>query len=217
VAWAVWLALRRFGRLAISLQLLTASVCVTVVAYLLGPNALTAQSSREFAAVLPLGAALAGRVLASRLRRVRLQPALAAVLAIYLGGLVFYSTRPARPADNQALASWLASHRLYYGLTTDYWLANSTTVDSGGKVAARTVEVTGTGLQPNRWEIDRQWYWPSKHVASFVVLPNWGPASWRTTSNGEGLVHTFGEPVRAYILSGYTVLVWHRNLLTGIG
>ena len=217
VAWAVWLALRKFGRLAISLQLLTASVCLTVVAYLLGPNALTAQSSREFAAVLPLGAALAGRLLAGRLRRVRLEPALAAVLAIYLGGLVFYSTRPAKPADNQALASWLASHRLYYGLTTDYWLANSTTVDSGGQVAARTVEVTVTGLRPNPWEIDRHWYWPSAHVATFVVLPSSGPASWRTTSNGQGLVHTFGEPVRAYLLSGYTVLVWHRNLLTGMG
>jgi len=217
VAWAVWVALRRFGRLAISMQLLTVSVCVTLVAYLLGPNALNAQSSREIAAVLPFGAALAGRMLAGRLRRARLVPALAAMLAVYLGGLVFYSTRPSVPAANQALASWLTSHRLRYGLTTDYWNANSTTVDSGGTVAVRTVDVTDTGLQPNRWEIDRHWYWPSAHVATFVVLPSSGPASWRKTPNGAGLVHMFGQPIRVYALSGFTVLVWHRNLLTGMG
>jgi uncharacterized membrane protein len=199
------------------LQLLTASVCVTVVAYVLGPNALTAQSSREMAAVLPLGAALAGRMLAGRLRRMRLVPALAAVLAVYLGGLVFYSTRPAMPADNQALASWLVSHRLNYGLTTDYWLANSTTVDSGGRVALRTVEVYAGGLRPNPWEIDRHWYWPSAHVATFVVLPGSGPPSWRTTANGGGLVHLFGRPVRVHVLAGYTVLVWRGNLLTRRG
>ncbi|MBO0833406.1 MAG: hypothetical protein J2P29_15700, partial [Actinobacteria bacterium] len=116
VGWAVAAALRRFGRLVISMQLLTVSVCVTVLAYLLGPNALSGQSSREIASVLPLGAALAGRMLAGRIRRAQLVPAMAAVLAVYLGGLVFYATRPAAPAENQALAGWLSSHRLRYGL-----------------------------------------------------------------------------------------------------
>jgi len=217
VLWAVCAALRRLGRLAISVQLLTVSVCVTLLAYVLGPNALTAQSSREMAAVLPLGAALAGRMLAGRLRRVRLVPALAAVLAVYLGGLVFYATRPAVPADNQALASWLVSHRLRYGVTTDYWLGNSTTVDSGGQVAVRTVQVGGPGLQLNLWEIDRRWYSPRANVASFAVLPSSGSASWRQTPDGGALVHTFGSPVRVYVLSGYTVLVWHSNLLTHLG
>jgi hypothetical protein len=217
VLWAVCAALRRLGQLAISLQLLTVSVCVTVAAYVLGPNALTAQSSREMAAVLPLGAALAGRMLAGRLRRVHLAPALAAVLAVYLGGLVFYSTRPAVPADNQALASWLASHRLRYGLTTDYWLANSTTVDSGGTVALRQVQVVGAGLRPNPWEINLHWYSPRANVASFAVLPASGSVSWPQTPDGGALVHIFGRPVRVYVLPGYTVLVWHGNLLTRLG
>lgn len=221
VLWAVCAALRRFGRLAISLQLLAASVCVSVIAYLLGPNALNAQSSREFVAVLPLGAALAGRMLAGRLRRMRLMPGLAAVLAIYLGGLAFYSTRPAVPADNQALANWLVGHRMHYGLTPDYWLANSTTVDSGGKVAVRGIQVAGTGLQLNLWEINRRWYRPANNVATFAVLPGSdsgsGPASWRQSADGGAFVHTFGQPVRVYVLPGYTVLVWHGNLLTGVG
>jgi hypothetical protein len=216
VVWAVCAGLRRFGRLAISLQLLTASVCVTVVAYVLGPNAWDAQSSREFAAVLPLGAVLAGRLLAGRLRRARLGPALAAVLAVYLGGLVFYSTRPAVPADNQVLASWLASHRLRDGVTTNYWVANSTTVDSGGQVAVRQVMVAGAGVQPNPWEIDLHWYAPRANVATFAVLPTSAPASWRQTADASALLHTFGQPARVYALSRYAVLVWHRNLLTAL-
>ena len=217
VLWAVCAALRRFGRLAISLQLLAASVSVTMLAYLLGPNAVDANSSREFAAVLPLGAALAGRMLAGRLRRMRLMPALAAVLAVYLGGLAFYSTRPAVPADNQALANWLVSHRLHYGLTTDYWLANSTTVDSGGRVAVRGVQATGSGVQLSLWEIDRSWYSPRANVANFAVLPRFGHESWRQTSDGGALVHAFGRPLHVYTLPGYTVLVWHGNLLTKVG
>jgi len=216
VAWAVFAGLRRFGRLAISLQLLTASVCVTVLAYVLGPNALTAQTSREIAAVLPLGAALAGRVLAGRVRRVHLVPALSALLVVYLGGLVFYSTRPAVPADNQALASWLVNHRLHYGLTTDYWIANSTTVDSGGRVALRTVQTAGAGFRPNLWEINQAWYSPRMHVATFAVLPGTEPASWPQTANGAVLTHRYGRPVRVYAVAGDTVLVWQRNLLTGL-
>ncbi len=120
VLWAVCVALRRLWRLPIAIELMAVSVCFTVLTYLLGPNALMAQSSREIAAVLPLGAALAGRLLARRLRRARLVPALAAVLAVYLAGLGFYATRPPVPANNQTLAAWLAQHRLTYGLTTSY-------------------------------------------------------------------------------------------------
>jgi len=216
VLWAVCAALRRFGRLAISLQMLAASVCVTMVAYILGPNALNAQSSREIAAVLPLGAALAGRMLAGRLRRARLLPALAAVLAVCVGGLVFYSTRPAVPADNQALANWLVSHRLRYGLTTNYWAANSTTVDSGGRVAVRGVQAGGDGVQLNLWEINQHWYSPHTNVASFAVLTDVGRQSWRQTPDGGAMVHAFGRPLHVYALPGYTVLVWHGNLLTKV-
>jgi hypothetical protein len=214
VLWAVCVALRRLWRLPIAVELMAVSVCFTVVTYLLGPNALTAQSSREIAAVLPLGGALAGRLLARRLRRARLVPALAAVLAVYLAGLAFYATRPPVPANNQTLASWLVQHRLTYGLTPSYWIGNSTTVDSGGKVAVRTVQTGGKSVSLNLWEIDRSWFSAKTHVANFVVMP--GPGDWRDNPAAYPMLHTFGRPVRVYVLPAYTVLVWNHNLLPGV-
>ncbi len=212
VLWAVCVALRRLWRLPIAVELMAVSVCFTVLAYLLGPNALTAQSSREIAAVLPVGAALAGRLLARRLRRARLAPALAAVLAVYLAGLAFYATRPPVPANNQTLAAWLAQHRLTYGLTPSYWIGNSTTVDSGGKIAVRTVQTGGKTVSPNLWEIDLRWYSAKAHVANFVVMP--GPGVWRDNPAAYPMLHSFGKPAHVYVLPDYTVLVWNHNLLS---
>lgn len=214
VGWAVCAALRRLWRLKISVQLMAVSVCFTLLAYLIGPNALNAQSSREMAAVLPLGAALAGRMLARRLRRARLVPAVAAVLAVYLAGLVFFATRPPVPANSQTLATWLASHRLSYGLTTEYWAANSTTVDSGGTIALRTVQTAGHHLEPNLWEVNTSWYSPRAHVATFFVLP--GPGSWQHNPAGPAIMHSFGRPSKVYRLPTYIVLVWNHNLLSGL-
>jgi hypothetical protein len=218
VLWAVCAALRHLWRLRLSIQLLAVSVSFTLLAFLLDPNAVVVGqpegwTSREMAAVLPLGAALAGRVLARRLRRVRLVPALAAVLAVYLAGLAFYAARPPVPADNQALADWLAGHRLYYGLTTGYWTANSATVDSGGKVALRYVQTTGNGVAPSPWEINLSWYSPRTHVAGFLVLPQAGPGSWRQQPGAGAVVHSFGRPAHVYALPDYTVLVWNSNVL----
>ncbi len=214
VLWGVCAALRRLWRLPIAVELMAVSVCFTVLTYLLGPNALTAQSSREIAAVLPLGAALAGRLLARRLRRARLAPALAAVLAVYLAGLLFYATRPPVPANNQTLAAWLTQHRLSYGLTPSYWIGNSTTVDSGGKVAVRTVQTGGTSVSLNLWETDRSWFSATAHVANFVVMP--GPGAWRDNPAAYPMLHSFGRPARVYVLPTYTVLVWNHNLLPGM-
>lgn len=212
VLWAVSVALRRLWRLPIAIELMAVSVCFTLLAYLLGPNAQIAQSSREIAAVLPLGAALAGRLLARRLRRVKLAPALAAVLAVYLAGLAFYATRRPVPADNQTLATWLTEHKLHYGLTPDYWIGNSTTVDSGGTVAVRTVQTGKTTVAPNRWEIDVGWYSARKLSANFVVIP--GPGVWQDNPAGHPLLHSFGRPDRVYVLPTYTVLVWNHNILS---
>lgn len=211
VLWAVCIAARRLWRLPIAVQLMAASVCITVLAYLIGPNALNAQSSREIAAVLPVGAALAGRLLAGRLRRARLVPALAAVLAICLAGLTFYATRPPVPANNQTLASWLTEHRLHYGLTPSYWIGNATTVDSGGAVAVRTIQTSGRSVQPNPWEINLSWYSARTHSANFVIMT--GPGDWRQNPAAYAIVKSFGQPVSVYVLPAYTVLVWHRNLL----
>ena len=215
VGWALCAAFRRFSRSTITIQLLAVAVTMSVIAYLLGPNAESGATSREFAAVLPLGAALAGRLLARRLRRSRLVPALAAVLAVYAAGLVTYAGRAPAPAQNQALASWLAAHKLDYGLA-DYWLANSVTVDSGGEVELRAITAGKYEASPHLWETMPSWYSPTAHVANFVVMPSYGPGPWTSAPSAATMVHAFGQPAKVYLLADYTVLVWNINLLADL-
>jgi uncharacterized membrane protein len=210
-AWGVAAGLRRFGSADVAVQVLAVAVVVSVLAYLLSPKAEQPDSSREFAAMLPLGAVLAGRLLAQRLRAARLIPALAAVLAVYVAGLVMIVAKPAVPAQNQALASWLAAHKLTYGLA-DYWLANSTTVDSGGKVAVRAIS-SGTVVAPELWEAQPGWYSAASHVANFVVLPSVGREPGSLVPTAYAMLRAFGQPAKVYFLANYTVLVWDGNLL----
>ncbi len=209
--WAVCAALRRFARSPLVVQILAVAILASLVAYLLGPNAGQPDSSREFAAVLPLGAALAGRLLARRLRQARLVPALSVVLAAYLAAVTGVLARPAVPAQNQGLAGWLAAHRLDYGLA-DYWLANSVTADSAGAVAVRAIKV-GHVVRPYLWEAEPGWYSPLSHTANFVVLPSSGPGPWNLAPSATEVVGAFGQPARVYFLADYTILVWNSNLL----
>ncbi len=209
--WAVCAAVRRFARSPLVVQILAVAILLSLVAYLLGPNGGQPDSSREFAAVLPLGAALAGRLLARRLREARLMPALSVVLAAYLAAVAGVIARPAVPAQNQGLAGWLAAHRLDYGLA-DYWLANSVTADSAGAVAVRAIKV-GHVVRPYLWEAEPGWYSPLSHVANFVVLPSSGPGPWNLAPSATEVVGAFGQPARVYFLADYTILVWNSNLL----
>jgi hypothetical protein len=84
-------------------------------------------------------------------------------------------------------------------------------------VALRGVGTNGGAVQRGLWEADRRWFSADANVANFAVVPVSGPAPWRQTPDGGALVHTFGMPVRVYALPGYTVLVWHGNLLTRVG
>jgi hypothetical protein len=218
--WGLCAATRRFFRSDIAVQLMVAGTFISLAAYALGPNAGELFSSREFAAVLPFAAALAGRTLATRLNRARLVPALVLVLAVYVAGAAQVIAQPAVPADNQSLVGWLAAHRLYYGLS-GYWLANSTTLDSGGTVEVRAVNGNQTGVWAPFWECQPSWYDPAGHVATFVVLPS-GAAELAetfgdpTAPTASGVLNAFGQPAEVYFLTGYTVLVWNKNLLSGL-
>ena len=200
------------------MRLLAVGTVISLAAYALGPNAYEALSSREFAAVLPFGAALAGRLLAGRLSRARLVPALAAVLAVYAVGMVRVASLPSVPAQNQAIATWLVAHKLSYGLS-GYWMANSITLDSGGAVRVAPVKAGGT-VWPFAWEDDPGWFNPSRHVANFVVLPSDGvgpsPGPGPHPPTAAAAIATFGQPERVYFLAGYTVLVWNSNLLAAM-
>ena len=214
-AWGVCAALRRLPDCDLAVQLMAVATVISLAAFALGPNAYEQLSSREFAAVLPFGAALAGRLLAARLQRARLVPALAGVLAVYAIGAARVAGLPAVPAQNQPIAGWLVAHKLTYGLG-GYWMANSISLDSGGTVRVLPIK-GGRWAWPYQWEDQPAWFNPAQHIANFAVLPSDGvgppPGPGPDPPEIGSLLATFGQPARAYFLTGYTVLVWNQNLL----
>jgi hypothetical protein len=218
--WGLCAGTRRFFKSDIAVQFMVAGTFISLAAFALGPNASELFSSREFAAVLPFGAALAGRTLATRLGRARLVPALVLVLAVYVAGAAQLIAQAPVPGPNQTLADWLAAHRLYYGLS-GYWLANSTTLDSGGTVEVRAVNGNAAGVWAPFWECQPSWYNPAENMATFVVLPSGPPEPSETfpdptAPTASGVLNAFGQPAEVYFLTGYTVLVWNKNLLSGL-
>jgi hypothetical protein len=200
---------------------LAIAIVINVAAFVATPYAQNLLSAREIAAVLPFGAVLAGRQLAEPLlglRRARkpLLTLLATVLVLNLAALGYHAAQPARPADNQALANWLLTHQLTAGLSSDYWAANSTTLAAGGRVTVRQISIDRNWrlVPPEIWGNQSGWYDPDHYRATFMVEPDAQPRAWR--AEWWSAVRTFGRPARTLHADGYTVLVWHRNLLAAI-
>jgi hypothetical protein len=214
VAWALWSAARRLRGGDLAVQLLVTAILVSLAAYVLGRNAADLHSTREFTAVLPFGAALAGRVLAGRLSRAAMVPALAVVLTAYLLSLGRVVALPAAPPQNSQLAAWLSARHLYYGLS-GYWQANSVTLETGGRVRIRAVLTAGPYLIPGNWETEPAWYDPARHQANFIVLSQNRPGApafpWIANVRA-----TFGQPASIYEVGQYTILIWNKNLLAGL-
>jgi hypothetical protein len=193
---------------------LAAGIVISLAAYLFGQRAVDLRTTREFAAVLPFGAVLAGRLLARRIDRSRLVPAFALVLIGYLVSLGRVADLPSAPAQNQQLADWLAAHRLGYGLA-GYWQSSSTTLASDGTVSIRPVVAADDAVLPYRWESQASWYDPALHDATFLVLyppaPGLRPYPWITDVRA-----TFGPPAQIYRTGAYLVLVWKKNLLSDL-
>ena len=180
VIGALILALGRLYRLQdLVVSVFAVAIVVNVGTYMFSSHALDILGAREIAAVLPLGAVLAGRVLAEPLLALvqaagrakiwLLLPAFGVVAAGYLGTLAYGAAQPPAPPANQPLASWLAAHGLTNGLA-GYWEANSTTLASGGRVRVSGVTVAPDGeLVPYEWETDDADYNPALRDATFVV------------------------------------------------
>jgi hypothetical protein len=212
-AWAACLAVLRFFRAReLLVPAFAVAIAVNLGAYLITPQILAAM--REIAAVLPLGAVLAGRLLAGQILRLRLRPVLMVVAAGYLAALGYAAAQPSVPAMNQPLATWLASHRFSHGLG-GYWQAGSTTVDTGALVSVSSVEVSGGRLVPGTWETSTLDYNPSRRSADFVVVQNSG--NYATPWLRGAAISTFGPPDRTYVVGRYTIMTWHENLLTRLG
>ena len=161
---AVWLGLRRYGRLPdlVTLTLVTA-VVLNLAGFVLSSRVSDVRSAREMAAILPFGAALAGRLLGDKLTASRLRPLTAAVLACYLVSLGYALAQPAVPAAGQRLADWLAARRLGPGLAP-YWQADVITLASRGGVQVSPVCLTGRQGTAEHWESRADWYAPRRAV-----------------------------------------------------
>lgn len=201
-ALALLAGIRGLFRLDRVCQVLVTGTVIVLAAGVFGTHVPNVQFAHEIAIVLPFSAVLTGRLLAGPLVRARLEPVLAAGLAACLGALCYAAVTAAPlPGQNQAAADWLAAHGLTYGLA-GYWQADSVTFDSGGRVTvAPLAPGTTTAFH---WEADAAWYDPHLHYASFVV----------TEAPAGAILQRFGPPARTYHYEQYTIMVWHKNLLT---
>jgi hypothetical protein len=214
--WALGMGLVRIFRPGeLIVPVFAVAIVANLGAYMISTHAQDLLGAREMAAVLPLGAVLAGRLLGDRIaawtRAARrwFVPVLSVLTAGYLAALGFGAAQAPATAGNEPLAGWLAAHGLTHGLAS-YWQANSTTVASRGHVVVSAVvpDVNGR-LAPYRWESDLASYDPARHYANFVVTD--GPGSWAGMPPSVQL--TFGQPARTYHVDGFTVQVWNTNVL----
>jgi hypothetical protein len=183
----------------------------------------------EIAILLPLGAALAGRVLvplagrltARRFARVAAL-ALSAWLAVSVAELGYDTTWPAVQPSQQAVAAWLVAHHERDGLA-GYWQAASTTVTSGGQVlvAAVTLPAAPAAGQSAaaravayRWESSADWYQPARHDATFVIaVTNQAAAAGLSVPQVRA---RFGPPAAQYQVGQDVIMLYDDNLLTRV-
>ena len=214
-AWALARALRRFFRTDdLLVQVLAVGILADLAAFVFSSLPRTIWDTRQISAVLPFGAALAGRLLAGDLLRARLVPALAVILACYTAALGFDAAQHDVPAHDQSLADWLVTHDFKYGLS-NYFEGNITTLDSGGRVHLIAVHWGADKTVPRAYQSDASWYDPQLHYANFVV--NTGADQPRAIIPSGDLRQAFGPPAKVYHDGPYTILVWNKNLLADLG
>jgi hypothetical protein len=238
-ACGLFLAVRRFFGQQLIVQVLTVAIAVNIAAYIFTVQAENIATTREIAAVLPFGAVLAGRLLADPLLGVRPEQSVAharvapnrllagsvAVLALFLcyGAMLGYNATRPMPAEQipaaqvAKLASWLKAHGFTRGVG-GYWLSNSVTLDTGGAVQVRAIDINQDELiNGGYWEADSSWYDPRSAYADFVLTV---PPPWHPREPGVLIRHmeqVAGKPVKIYRFDGYQIALWRQNLLTKLG
>jgi hypothetical protein len=144
-----------------------------------------------------------------------LAPALAVVLAGYLGSMAYVAAQPSVPSVNSSLAAWLAEHHLTSGLA-GYWEAGSITLNTSGRIVVSGVDVGKGWVGQYHWETQASQYDPALHDPTFVVVSA-PPVDPPVKGLPAAAVRTFGPPAATYHIPGYTIMVWHKNLLRRIG
>jgi len=199
---------------------LAVGIALNIAAYVPSLFVQDLRSTREISAVLPFAAVLAGRLLGDRmldgpLLRFRLTAALAVLGLVFAAALGYGAAQPAQPAQNQSLATWLAARHLSGGLSVNYGVANSTTLDSGGQITVRQIALSNGALtRPTPRETKASWYDPAHNYADFIVASDAEPGEWSGVR--AAAVRTFGPPSRNAHPAGYSVLIWHKNLLADV-
>jgi hypothetical protein len=211
-------------------QVIVAVIIINLGLYLVS-RAPTPDGAREIAAVLPCGSVLAARALVpgQLTRRVLTRAAVGACGLIALFPLAVAAARPhAGPATGPApydsgnaqtapLTAWLERHGVTYGVA-DYWDSSIITLQSGGRIAIRTVDLgpkpDGAGLHAyvRGWETNALWYDPALHDARWAIAE---------VQHSRYSVHTyenlFGKPEAMYRVGSWVVLKYRANLLSEIG
>ena len=230
-AWGFFRAFRYFFDPSDLISpVLATAIAVNVAAYVVSVIPVGVFDTREIVAVLPFGAVLAGRMVPGRLAGVprRLKPALAwasaGVLACYLAALGYGAAQPPVADNEQAIVPWLEAHHLTTGLGT-YNEANLITLDSGGRVAVRTVSWQFSGNVPRSFESNADWFDPRHNFANFIVTntadttPNRDRSLRRSSmipSAAIAALHA-GPPAHVYHYKTFTIMVWDHNLLDNLG
>src|SRR6185437_12726851 len=124
-----------------AMQVVTVSFLVLLAAFIFGFRT----GARETVGLLPLGAVLAGRMLATRVFDLKLVSALAAVLAVFGLSLAAYDSVPAFPSPAKPLASFLLKKHLTYGLSVTWYTSNGVTLYDGDRVRVRDVRLSPNG------------------------------------------------------------------------
>jgi hypothetical protein len=149
---------------------------------------------------------------------------LSGVLACYLAALGYGAAQPPVPDSEQAIVPWLEAHHLTTGLGT-YNEANLITMDSGGRVAVRTVSWQFSRNVPRSFESNADWFDPRHNFANFIVTntadttPNRDRSLRRSSmipAPAIAALHA-GPPVHVYHYKTFTIMVWDHNLLDNLG
>jgi hypothetical protein len=157
--------------------------------------------------------------------------------ACQVAALGYGAAQPAATDPEQALAGWLAAHRLSSGLGT-FNEGNLTTLDSGGRVRLLAVSWQPSVLPARRWyqpdlrtgqaaeqqpggavarlyQSSASWYDARDHYADFVVTG---------TADGTAdvipraeILALAGPPAGTYQFQSFTIMVWNANLLARLG
>ncbi|MGH3235252.1 MAG: hypothetical protein ACRDOH_18800 [Streptosporangiaceae bacterium] len=234
VALAVWGFFRAFRYFFDASDLispvLATAIAVNVAAYVLSVVPVSVFDTREILAVLPFGAVLAGRMVPGKLAGVprRLKPVLASasvgVLVCYVAALGYGAAQPPVADSEQAIVPWLEAHHLTTGLGT-YNEANLITLDSGGRVAVRTVSWQFNRDVPRRFESNADWFDPRHNYANFIVTntadttPNRDGSLRRSSMIPRPAIAALhaGPPAHVYHYKTFTIMVWDHNLLDNLG